>query len=275
MTVMSVHALAERPAVCLRSQRPADLVRAHQTGSYLLHASATTSPIARDRFLEQAVLVNLSVADRLALRYVGPWDPDTGPGSGRPARVGQGGARVRPRRRIRLPLLCRAHDHGRAEKRHFRDRGWTVRPPRRIQELQPRIQAASSALTQTLGRTPTRAEVAEYLAVDEASVAEALMADGCFTPTSLDSPVVSGAPTGSTWGAAVGQDDPALARVEAKMTLAPIFRSLCDRDRLVLRLRFVDELTQEEIGRIIGVTQMQVSRILSRIMHLARDELAG
>ena len=73
----------------------------------------------------------------------------------------------------------------------------------------------------------------------------------------------------------MGQDDPALARLEATMTLAPIMRRLCDRDRLVLQLRFVDVLTQKEIGGIIGVTQMQVSRILGRIMRLAKDELTG
>jgi RNA polymerase sigma-B factor len=274
MTVMTVDALKERPAACSRARRPTDLVRAQQTRSYLLHASATTNPIARARILEQVVLVNLSVADNLAFRYIGRGIPS------------QDLVQV-----ARLGLVKTVHgfdpDAGfdflsyavptitGELKRHFRDRGWTVRPPRGIQELQPRIRAADSVLTQTLGRTPTPAEVAEYLAVDEASVVEALLADGCFTPTSLDSARVRGAPSSSTWGDALGRDDPALASVEARLTLAPIFRSLCDRDRLVLRLRFVDGLTQSEIGGSIGVTQMQVSRILSRIMRLARDELAG
>jgi len=159
-------------------------------------------------------------------------------------------------------------------KRHCRDRGWTAGPPRRIQELQPRVLAAASVTTQTLVRTPTRAEVAHYLAVDEASIVEALIADGHFTASSLDRPVDSDSRANSTWVDAMGHDDPALAWVEAKLTLAPIFRILSDRDRLVLRLRLVDDMTQQEIGGILGVTQMQVSRILARIMRLARDELA-
>jgi len=240
-----------------------------------VHASATTSPIARTRFLEQAVLLNLSVADNLALRYVGRGIPSQD--LVQVARLGLVKAVHGFDPDAGFGFLSYAVPTITGElKRHFRDRGWAVRPPRHIQELQPRILAASSALTQTLGRTPTRGEVAEYLAVDEASVVEALLADGCFTPSSLDGPVVRGAPpSSSTWGDAVAREDPALARVEATMTLAPIFRSLGDRDRLVLRLRFVDGLTQEQIGVVVGVTQMQVSRILTRILRLARDGLAG
>lgn len=271
---MTVHTLPERRAVRPPSRRPADRLRAQRTHDYLRCAVMATSPLVKAHLLEKAVLVNLPVADSLAFRYSGRgiasqdlvqvarlglvkavqgFDPDAG-----------------------SDFLCYAVPTITGElKRHFRDRGWTVRPPRHIQELRPRIHAASSALTHTLGRTPTRAEVADHLAVDEASVIEALTVDGCFAPTSLDRPVVRDSRSSSTWGDAMGHDDPAIAWVEAKLTLAPIFRVLCDRDRLVLRLRFVDDLTQKEIGDIIGVTQMQVSRILSRIMRLARDELAG
>lgn len=274
MTVLTVQALPERLAVRPRSPRLADLARTQQTHGYLLHVSATTDPLAKARLLDKAVLVNLPVADRLAMRYSSRGIPSQD--LVQVARLGLVRAVNRFDPDAGFDFLSYAVPTILGElKRHFRDRGWTVRPPRRIQELQPRILAATSALTHTLVRMPTRAELADYLGVDEASIVEALIADGCFTPTSLDRPLVSDSRTSSTWGDSLGHDDPALAWVEAKLTLAPIFRSLCDRDRLVLRLRFVDDMTQQEIGGIVGVTQMQVSRILARIRRLARDELAG
>lgn len=274
MTALTVQALPERRAVRPRSQRPADLVRTQQTRGYLLRASATTNPIAKARLLDKAVLVNLPVADRLAMRYAGRGIPSQD--LVQVARLGLVQAVHRFDPCAGFDFLSYAVPTILGElKRHFRDRGWTVRPPRRIQELQPRILAATSALTHTLVRTPTRAEIAQYLGVDEADVVEALIADGCFTPTSLDRPVVTDSRPSSTWGDAIGHDDPGIDWVEAKLTLAPIFRILSDRDRLVLRLRFVDDMTQQEIGGVVGVTQMQVSRILARILHLARDELAG
>jgi RNA polymerase sigma-B factor len=239
-----------------------------------VRAAETTNVIAKARLLEKAVLVNLPIADRLAMRYSGRGIPSQD--LVQVARLGLVQAAQRFDPDAGFDFLSYAVPTITGElKRHFRDRGWTVRPPRRIQELQPRVRAASSTLTQTLGRTPSRAHIAAYLSVDEASVVETLVADGCFAPTSLDRPVVSDSRGGSTWADALGQDDPALARVEARLTLAPVIRKLSDRDRLVLRLRFEDGLTQEEIGRIIGVTQMQVSRILARILRLARDELAS
>jgi RNA polymerase sigma-B factor len=273
MTALTVQVLPERPAP-RRSQQPADLDRTRQTYGYLLNAAATSSPIVRARLLDLAVLVNLPVADRLALRYSGRGIPSQD--LVQVARLGLVQAVHRFDPGAGFDFLSYAVPTMLGElKRHFRDQGWTVRPPRRIQELQPRILAATSTLTQTLVRTPTRAEVADYLGVDEASIIEALIAEGCFTPTSLDRPVVDDSRTSSTLGDTVGHEDTALTWVEAKLTLAPVFGRLSDRDRLVLRLRFIDDLTQQEIGGVVGVTQMQISRILARIMRLARDELAG
>jgi RNA polymerase sigma-B factor len=163
-------------------------------------------------------------------------------------------------------------------KRHFRDFGWAVRPPRPVQELRPRISTAVATLTQTLGRTPTRRDVADYLSVKEAAVAEALSAEGCFIPASLDR--LAGGDFGgdyagdSTLGASLGRDDPELARLETRLTLSPCLRMLSDRDRLVLRLRFCEGLTQGDIGRRLGVSQMHVSRTLARILLRLKDELA-
>ena len=274
MTLLTIQAPPEPQAVRRRPHHAADVARTQQTQGYLLRASAATDPQVLAQLRDRAVLVNLPVADRLAMRYAGRGIPSQD--LIQVARLGLVQAVQRFDPDAGFDFLSYAVPTILGElKRHFRDRGWTVRPPRRVQELQPRILTATAELTQKLVRTPTRAEVAERLDVDEATVVEALIADGCFAPASLDKPLVSDSRTTSSWGESMGQDDPALAWVEAKLTLAPIFRNLSDRDRLVLRLRFVDEMSQREIGGVIGVTQMQISRILDRIRCLARDELAG
>jgi RNA polymerase sigma-B factor len=156
-------------------------------------------------------------------------------------------------------------------KRYFRDHGWTVRPPRRIQELQARIGAAESELSFALGRSPRPSELARHLDEPVEEVMEALSTDGCFTPSSLDRPV--GGESDTTLGDLLGAEQSTDA-VEARVVLAPVVRRLGERDRRILMLRFFRGWTQSEIARDIGVTQMQVSRLLSRILAELRDELA-
>lgn len=156
-------------------------------------------------------------------------------------------------------------------KKHFRDRGWTVRPPRRIQEAQSRIARAESALWQELGRSPKPTEVATHLALPVDMVTEAMVADGCFTPTSLDRPV-DGLRGVSTLGDLIGDVDPHQAAAEARALLAPVMTQLAERDRRILYLRYFEERSQEQIGQELGVSQVQVSRLLSRIL---RDLRAG
>ncbi|MGZ4438406.1 MAG: SigB/SigF/SigG family RNA polymerase sigma factor [Nocardioidaceae bacterium] len=157
-------------------------------------------------------------------------------------------------------------------KRYFRDHGWAVRPPRRIQELQAQISGALSELTFRLGRSPRPSEVAAHLGEDLESVTEALAADGCFTPTSLDRPATGD--EGSSLGDLLGCDDEGQASAEARTVLGPLVRRLDERDRRILMLRFFEGWTQQEIADDIGVTQMQVSRLLSRILTRLREELA-
>jgi RNA polymerase sigma-B factor len=157
-------------------------------------------------------------------------------------------------------------------KRFFRDFGWSVRPPRRVQELQSGIAKASNDLTQKLGRSPTPNEVAADLGVDVESVIEALAADGAFTPASLDVPV--GEDGTATLGDLMPADETGFSSAEARVVLGPIVRALSTRDRRILELRFFEGWTQEQIARDIGVTQMQVSRLLSRILRDLRSELA-
>jgi RNA polymerase sigma-B factor len=146
-----------------------------------------------------------------------------------------------------------------------------VRPPRPIQKLQADVGRAEAELTNQLGRSPRVSEVAEHLGVPEESVVEALSADGCFTPTSLDLPV--GAEGSGVLGDLLCGDDTAMDEAEARVMLAPAVRDLSERDRQVLYLRFFKQQTQAQIAQEIGVTQMQVSRILSRVLAQLRGRL--
>jgi len=156
-------------------------------------------------------------------------------------------------------------------KRHFRDFGWTVRPPRRVQELQGQIARLSSELTNRLGRSPKPSEVAAEIGLDVETVIEALAADGAFTPASLDVPV--GEDGAATLGDLMPDQDTDLECAEARIMLGPAVRSLSPRDRRILELRFFEGWTQEQIAQDIGVTQMQVSRLLSRILKDLRNHL--
>ena len=157
-------------------------------------------------------------------------------------------------------------------RRYFRDSGWMIRPPRRVQDLQSRIGTAQGELEMRLGRSPRPSEVAEHLDADLTDVVEALAADGCFTPSSLDAPVGEGS---SGLGDLIGDDDRALAWVEARVMLDPVVRRLAPRDRRIVRLRFYEERTQQEIAEAVGLTQAQVSRVLTRILAGLRADLSG
>jgi RNA polymerase sigma-B factor len=157
-------------------------------------------------------------------------------------------------------------------RRHFRDSGWMVRPPRRIQDLQARIVAAHDEVERELGRSPRPSDLAAHLQEDVADVVEALAADGCFTPTSLDATVGDGS---STLGDQIGHEDRDLAHAEARIVIEPAVQHLSPRDRRIVHLRFFEGRTQQEIAEAVGLTQAQVSRVLSRILADLRADLAG
>jgi RNA polymerase sigma-B factor len=155
-------------------------------------------------------------------------------------------------------------------RRHFRDLGWALRPPRSIQELQTRILAVEGDLAQQLGRSPRPSDLARHLEVDLEQVLDALSATGCFSPASLDAPTPDGE---DALGDRLGHEDPAFADAEARVTLHAVVRGLTPRERRILELRFFGGCTQAEIGADIGVTQMQVSRLLNRILERLRERL--
>jgi RNA polymerase sigma-B factor len=157
-------------------------------------------------------------------------------------------------------------------RRYFRDHGWTVRPPRTVQQAQSRITAVESALCQELGRAPRPSEIAERLDLDLDLVVEALAANGCFSPTSLDATPV-GAENGI--GDRLGEDDPSFDSAEARVALKPLLAHLDRREQIMLEMRFFKGATQSEIGEVLGITQMQVSRLLSALLARLRDELGA
>ncbi|UFN44657.1 sigma-70 family RNA polymerase sigma factor [Nocardioides okcheonensis] len=156
-------------------------------------------------------------------------------------------------------------------RRHFRDLGWVIRVPRRIQELQARVRAVEPTLHARLERTPQAADYAAHLGVDLADVVEALSADTCYRPTSIDHSPTQGS---ASLGDLLGHDDPELAGAEARMLLGTAVGRLTDRERLILGWRFVDDRTQQEIGDMIGLDQAQVSRILRKVLARLRADLS-
>lgn len=156
-------------------------------------------------------------------------------------------------------------------KKHFRDRCWTVRPPRRIQDLQRDITSLRQSMSQDIHRQPTVDELAAELDVPVAQVTEAVAAQGCFSPSSLDVQLKSDSTT--TLADMLPGDDRDMSRTEARLLLAPVIQQLSDRDREILTLRFFEEWTQEQIAEKLGTSQMQVSRHLSRLMRHMRFAL--
>jgi RNA polymerase sigma-B factor len=155
-------------------------------------------------------------------------------------------------------------------RRYFRDTGWVVRPPRRVQELQVRITRAQNDLEQQLGRSPRPSEIAQHLDADLDDVVEALSVDGCFAPTSLDIPLNDAT---STIGDLLGDESTATDELEAKMVLEPLIAKLAPRERRIVFMRFYEERSQQAIADAVGLTQAQVSRILQRTLTTLRDGL--
>ena len=245
--------------------------RSERTAELLEAAAQAKDDDERRRILEQVVLINRGVAEAVASRYRsrGVVQDDLV----QVAYEGLTKAVMRFDPELRNDLLTYAVPTIRGElQRYFRDQGWTVRPPRRVQELQWRVNHALEDLNQQLGREPSDQEVMDHLDIDYDEFREAIEAFGCFQPTSLDMPVGSDSPT--TLGELIADDDREAAASEARVRLAPVVRHLSERDRRILYLRFFEDRTQEEIGADLGVTQMQVSRLLSRILKNLRDEVA-
>ena len=156
-------------------------------------------------------------------------------------------------------------------KRHFRDKGWAIRVPRRLQEMRLGITRATAELSQTSGRSPTVADIAAHLGVSQDDVLEGLESAQAYATLSLDATAADGDDSqGGSLADTLGDDDPSLAEVEARATLNPLLASLPPRERRIVHMRFFENMTQSQIAEQVGVSQMHVSRLLAKSLAQMR-----
>jgi RNA polymerase sigma-B factor len=227
----------------------------------------------RQRLCDEIITRTLPVADRLAAHYGGRGVPMDD------LRQVARTALVQAMRRFHgtgeHAFLAYAVPSIRGElKRYFRDMGWMVRPPRRIQEARLAINEVQSELSSQLGREPSAQELAEQTGLDTDTVCAARGADHCYRPESLDRPR-GDEDHARTTGDLAGDFDPGFSQAEARVVIWPLLDQLPPRDRKLIILRFFKGLTQSEVGKRIGISQMQVSRVEARILQGFRDALAA
>jgi len=245
-----------------RKRRPAELIA---------HAATLDGP-ERLAILDEVIVINIPVARALAARY---------------RNRGQPIEELEQVACLALTKAVRAYDPARGDdllvfavpsilgelKRYFRDSTWTVRPPRRIQELRPRISEAEAELTQRLGRPPRPSEIADAVGCSTDDVLEAHESATCASPDSLNE-----SPSGEAdfaWIDRLSTEELGFRRAEAVAVLGPACRRLKGRDRRILELRFFEQKTQQQIADELGVTQVQVSRLLQRILTDLRRAITG
>ncbi|MET7392388.1 RNA polymerase sigma factor SigF [Dactylosporangium sp. NPDC005572] len=161
-------------------------------------------------------------------------------------------------------------------KRHFRDKGWDVRVPRRLQELRLEISKVSEPLSQALGRSPTVADLAARLNVSEEEIIEGLDCGQAYRALSLDAPAGDGGdPTAAGLGDLLGGEDPDMQNVENRESLRPLLARLPQREQKIIAMRFHGNLTQSQIAAELGISQMHVSRLLAGALRTLRTELSA
>jgi len=245
--------------------------RRRETAELVEQLRITTDPQERDRLRQQLIVLNVPVATSIAMRYrsrgesledlvqtaqlglvkaVNGFDAERG-----------------------LDFLAYAVPTISGEvKRHFRDQGWDIRPPRRIQELRADVERASAELTQALGRSPRLSEVAEHLGAKQEEVVECVASADLYHVHSLDAPVggVEELPVSET----IGDVDPMIDQIDDVLSVRPLVERLTERERRILALRFYSDWTQQQIADEVGVTQMQISRVLGNTLKRLREGLA-
>jgi RNA polymerase sigma-B factor len=181
--------------------------------------------------------------------------------------------RFDPEREIEFPTFALPTILGEI-KRFFRDTSWAVHVPRRLQELRIRLARATDELSQRLDRAPTTAELAAYLDLTVEEVGEGLIAANGYSVSSLDAnPGEEDTDNGASLAARTGELDPGIEGVENLESLKPLMARLSERERTIISLRFGAEMTQSQIGAELGISQMHVSRLLSRALGCLRTHL--
>jgi RNA polymerase sigma-B factor len=263
------HVNPSAPSSCEVIER-LDREAPHQRAEHLLNeAEKCGDPELRESLLQQAVVLTLDLADATARRYYG-----RGMETEDLCQVG----------RLALVKAARGYQRGRGSgfaayavptiageiKRHFRDCGWAVRPPRRLQELRADTIAAEDRLRQELGREATVEELARALRADVGQVLEARLCRSAYQAVSLDDSADS---SGRSPAVPVAQESGDFDEVDRRDALHQAVAVLSAREQRIVWLRFGEERTQSEIGAVLGVSQMQVSRLLSGILTRLRKSL--
>ena len=227
----------------------------------------TRDPAIRDELVES----HLGLVEYLARRFAGRGEPldDL-------AQVGTIGLikaidRFDPERGVEFSTYATPTVIGEM-KRHFRDKGWAVRVPRRLQELTLKLGNVVGKLSQELSRSPTVAEIAKAAGATEDEILEAMESAHAYTLVSLDAP--AGDKTVS-WHDQLGEEDSAMNMFEYRASLAPMLKELPERERVMMHLRFFQGLTQSEIAKKLGISQMHVSRLLAKTLATLREGLEG
>ncbi|HEX8627046.1 MAG TPA: RNA polymerase sigma factor SigF [Catenuloplanes sp.] len=226
---------------------------------------------ARHRLRDQAIEAWLPLAHHLANRFAGRGEPLEDLAQTATVGLIKAVDRFDPARGVDFAGYAIPTIIGEI-KRHFRDRTWDVRVPRRLQELRLRISEATSVLLQTLGRSPTVADIAGHLRLTEEVVLEGLEGARAYNTISLSTPVSDDDRAGEL-GDLLGAEDPRFELAELRVALGPAMATLDQREQRVLTLRFYGNLTQSQIAEQVGVSQMHVSRLLTRALTKLRGRL--
>ncbi|MEI6361959.1 MAG: RNA polymerase sigma factor SigF [Actinomycetes bacterium] len=250
-----------------------DEQRAHEKD--LLRRFATLDPDdpERSRLREDLVLMHLPLVRHLARRY-----RERGEAFEDLVQVGTVGLikavdRFDPDRGTEFSTYATPTILGEI-KRHFRDRTWAIKVPRRLQELNASVAAATDSMTQSLGRAPTVRELAQELDVSEDEVLDALEARHAYATSSFDPADDDDAPARSL-ADSLGEVDEALAAVEDRESLRPLLEALPERERRLILLRFFQNKSQSQIADELGISQMHVSRLLARTLSQLREGLTA
>lgn len=239
--------------------------------SVSIHSSVPTTPAPLPAAVNELVLSHLRGAEAIARRFT-QGSPDWRDLQ-QVAYMGlvKAARRFDPRRGDEFVSYAVPTIRGEI-KRYLRDSGWIVRPPREIQELRSQLSSEIPRLSQALGREPTPTDLAVALKQDLHQVEQALGAGNSMRPASLDAALSDGQRS-ATLADGLATTDPGLERAEQAAVIAQVCQHLTGRERRIVYMRFYEEKTQQQIGRELGVTQMQVSRLLRQILTTLRQRL--
>jgi RNA polymerase sigma-B factor len=241
-----------------RNDRPA-LMRAFE------EFSATRDPVLREQLIE----AHLGLAEYLARRFTNRGEPLDDLVQVASLGLVKAVERFDPSRGLEFTTFATPTIVGEL-KRHFRDKGWAVRVPRRVQELHLRVTRVVDELALELGRSPTVQEIAVRGGTTEDEVIEAMEAGSAYRSTSLDAGRGDDDESPGLIGQ-LGDTDPELSGAERRAALSPLIAALPEREQAMLYLRFYEGLTQSEIAQHLGISQMHVSRLLTRSLAQLRD----